>query len=74
MSKVRVRMQKDGLLHARAQVGTAVYITQGPAIDAQWELTSHGEWIPSRWPKCVGLEVELNVRFASMQSTRGCNG
>ena len=70
MSAVRVRAQKDGLLHAYAVVGSAVYITQGPPIEAQWEIDREGNAVPSKWPNCVGLDVEMYVRFASMQTRR----
>ncbi len=69
MSEVRVRMQKDGLLQAKAVVGSRVFISQGPPIDRQ--RYPDGELVPM--PACVQIEVEKNVRFASMEARRSPN-
>lgn len=69
MSEVRVRMQKDGLLQARAEVGSRVFISQGPPIERQ--CYANGEMVPI--PACVQIEVEKNVRFASEEARRGRN-
>jgi hypothetical protein len=57
-------MQK-GLVVARLEVGTCVYISQGPPISDQ--LLGQPDGYELRvW--CPSEEVKKNARFASMQS------
>jgi hypothetical protein len=61
--RVDVHMQ-NGLIVARLQVGTCVYVTQGPPIEVQLLDPDNGYvWCPSE-------EVQKNARFAANQSKR----
>jgi hypothetical protein len=51
----------DGMIVAIAHVGTRVFISQGPPLEAQ------EHWLR---PISVLDSVENNVRFASMQSRK----
>lgn len=65
---MRVWLQKDGMLCARALCGSRVFVAQGPPLTLQIERE------PERLPLCVGNEVELAMRFASTQAKRGRHG
>lgn len=59
---------KNGLVVARLEVGTCVYITQGPPIEVQLlEPDARYVWCPAE-------EVQKAAQFASMQSKRSDDG